>query len=85
MKPDLIIDGIQLDTYLKQYNVQTYLSLIRYKQDYSLDNFIENVNTNIFYKDTEIVIADVIFKDGVKKQEKDLIIEALNNLRLKII
>lgn len=84
MKPNIIIDGIQLDTYLKDYNISTDLNVIKYKQHYSLDNFIENVNTNIFYKDTEITEDDLIFKSNVTAQERSLIIIALNKLRVKV-
>lgn len=84
MKPNIIIDGIQLDTYLKDYNISTDLNVIKYKQHYSLDNFIENVNTNIFYKDTEITEDDLIFKSNVTAQEISLIIIALNKLRVKV-
>lgn len=84
MKPNIIIDGIQLDTYLKDYNISTDLNVIKYKQHYSLDNFIENINTNIFYKDTEITEDDLIFKSNVTAQEISLIIIALNKLRVKV-
>ena len=84
MKPNIIIDGIQLDTYLKNYNISTDLNVIKYKQHYSLDNFIENINTNIFYKDTEITEDDLIFKSNVTAQERSLIIIALNKLRVKV-
>ena len=84
MKPNIIIDGIQLDTYLKDYNISTDLNVIKYKQHYSLDNFIENINTNIFYKDTEITEDDLIFKSNVTAQERSLIIIALNKLRVKV-
>lgn len=84
MKPNIIIDGIQLDTYLKDYNISTDLNVIKYKQHYSLDNFIENVNTNIFYNDTEITEDDLIFKSNVTAQEISLIIIALNKLRVKV-
>lgn len=84
MKPNIIIDGIQLDTYLKDYNISTDLNVIKYKQHYSLDNFIENVNTNIFYKNTEITEDDLIFKSNVTAQEISLIIIALNKLRVKV-
>ena len=84
MKPNIIIDGIQLDTYLKDYNISTDLNVIKYKQHYSLDNFIENINTNIFYMDTEITEDDLIFKSNVTAQERSLIIIALNKLRVKV-
>ena len=84
MKPNIIIDGIQLDTYLKDYNISTDLNVIKYKQHYSLDNFIENINTNIFYKDTKITEDDLIFKSNVTAQERSLIIIALNKLRVKV-
>lgn len=84
MKPDIEIDGIQLGTYLRQYKIQTDLELINYKQDFSVDRFVESVNTNIFYKDDNIVESDVNFKLNIIQQEKDLILEALNKLRLKL-
>ena len=84
MKPNIIIDGIQLDTYLKDYNISTDLNVIKYKQHYSLDNFIESINTNIFYKDTKITEDDLIFKSNVTAQERSLIIIALNKLRVKV-
>ena len=84
MQPNILISGLQLETYLKSYNISTDLYIINYRQDYSLNNYIEIVNTNIFYKDTPIVINDVSFKDTATAQDKNLIIEALNELRLKL-
>lgn len=84
MQPNILISGLQLETYLKRYNISTDLYIINYRQDYSLDNYIEIVNTNIFYKDTPIVIDDVSFKNKATAQDKNLIIEALNELRLKV-
>lgn len=84
MKPNIEIDGNQLDTYLKDYNISTQLDIIKYKQDYALTNFIESVNTGIFYRDIEIIESDIMFRQNVTSQEKELILIALNRLRLKV-
>lgn len=84
MKPNIDIDGIQLDTYLKQYNISTDLNIIRYKKEYSLNTCVENVNTDVFYSDTVITEDDVVFKQNITDQEKNLIIIALNRLRMKV-
>lgn len=85
MPPDRIIDGIQLDTYLKSYNINSGLDIINYKQAYGLNYYIDTVDTNIFYKTENIVASDVNFKTGIAISDKNIILEALNKLRLKCI
>lgn len=85
MTPDIIINGIQLDTYLKQYKINTYLDLIHYKESYELSNYISTVNTSIFYKDEKITDKDIQFNSNITNQEKELILIALNKLRERVI
>ena len=84
MKPNIIINGIQLDTYLRMYNIKTELNIIKFKQNYSLDNFVEEVNTNIFYQDEDIKVEDIVFRLNTTEQEKDIITKALNRLKFKV-
>ena len=85
MTPDIIINGIQLDTYLKQYKINTYLDLIHYKESYELSNYVSTVNTSIFYKDEKITDKDIQFNSNITNQEKELILTALNKLRERVI
>ena len=85
MAPDIIINGIQLDTYLKQYKINTYLDLIHYKESYELSNYVSTVNTSIFYKDEKITDKDIQFNSNITNQEKELILTALNKLRERVI
>lgn len=85
MTPDIIINGIQLDTYLKQYKINTYLDLIHYKESYELSNYVSTVNTSIFYKDEKITDKDIQFNSNITNQEKELILIALNKLRERVI
>lgn len=85
MAPDIIINGIQLDTYLKQYKINTYLDLIHYKESYELSNYISTVNTSIFYKDEKITDKDIQFNSNITNQEKELVLIALNKLRERVI
>lgn len=85
MTPDIIINGIQLDTYLKQYKINTYLDLIHYKESYELSNYISTVNTSIFYKDEKITDKDIQFNSNITNQEKELVLIALNKLRERVI
>lgn len=84
MTPDIIIDGIQLDTYLKQYKINTYLDLIHYKESYDLSNYINTINTSIFYKNETITDKDVQFNSNTTNQEKELILIALNKLSKRV-
>lgn len=78
------INAEQLSTYLKSFNISTYLDVINYKTSFSLSNYVSGVNTNIFYKDVDIVPTDVNWQNNVTDQEKDLILTALNKLRLRV-
>ena len=79
-----IIDAIQLQTYLNSYKISTNLDIINYKTSYELSNYVVSVNTNIFYKDEDIVQSDVNWQVNVTAQEQELILKALNKLKLKL-
>ena len=85
MEPNKIIDGTQLEQYLDNYYIDTGLNVIHYKQNYSLDNYISEFNTNVIYKDIDIEIDDVDFLEPTTLQEKELIVDALNRLRERVI
>lgn len=84
MIPDKEINGIQLDTYLNEYNINTNLDVIHYRESYALNNYIDKINTSLFFKEEEIQIEEIQFKENTQEQEKELIVIALNKLRERV-
>ena len=85
MEPNKIIDGIQLDRYLRNYSINSNLQTINCRQNYSLDRYITEFNTSIIYGNEDIKIDDIDFTDITTEQEKYLIVDALNILRQRVI
>lgn len=84
MEPNKIITATQLDTYLRSYKIDTKLNIIHYKDSYELNNYIDTINTSIFYKAEDISQEDINFKSITTEQEKVLILEALNKLKQRV-
>ena len=85
IEPNKIISAYQLDAYLRNFLIKTYLDVIHFNASYSLDNYMYNINTNVIYKDSKIDIDDINFKVNTTEQEKYLIVDALNELRERVI
>ena len=77
---------IEINTYLKIYKIQTGLPEMNYLQDFNLDKYIYNVQSNLLYGDNEITVNDIDFiEENNTEQTKEYIVNALNKFRLKVI